>query len=206
MFNSIVAHLTDMIPSLAHALAPVFGDHFDDDHAVSTLTEDAPDAALAEDQDRRQVFIGHWEASGIKVVEGKELPYVGYMYNSWDLDKSWLVLDFKETNPPVGKAFKEDQYWGFTKETGVHTRPMMTSIPGFALVTSMGWVGDASSWTGTYDVGGTRLDLTETITLFGRNKFRMYGEMFIKGKSVGLYDITCTRKRQGNHHDATPTV
>lgn len=205
MFSSIVAHLTDIIPSLAHAFAPVFGDHFDDDQEVSTLTETTPEAVV-EGQDRRQLFVGQWDCTGTKVVEGKELPYNGYMHNLWDLDKTWLVIDFKESHPAEGKAFKEDQYWGFTKETGVHTRPMMTSTPGFAVVTSMGWVGDVTSWTGTYDIGGTRLDLAETITILGPNKFRMFGEMFVKGKSVGLYDVTCTRKHKGPHHDAMPTV
>ncbi|HEY0603645.1 MAG TPA: hypothetical protein VGD58_12075 [Herpetosiphonaceae bacterium] len=203
MFNSIVAHLTDIIPSLTHALAPVFGDH--DEQAVSTLAEAAPEGA-AESQDRRQFFIGQWECNGSKVVDGKELPYGGQMHNSWDVGGTWLVIDFKESNPPVGKAFKEDQYWGFTKETGVHTRPMMTSAPGFAVVTSMGWVGDVSSWSGTYDVAGMRMDLTETVTILGPNKCRMAGEMFVKGKSVGSYDMTCTRNHKGPHHDATPTV
>lgn len=205
MFNSIVAHLTDIIPSLTHALAPVFGDQVDDNQAISTLTETAPDA-MAESQDRRQFFLGHWDCTGSKVVEGKELPYSGYMHNSWDVGGTWLVIDFKETNPPVGKAFTEDQYWGFTKETGVHTRPMMTSAPGFAVVTSMGWAGDVSTWTGTYDVAGTRMDITETVTILGPNTCRMAGEMFIKGTSVGGYDLTCTRKHKGHHHDATPTV
>lgn len=205
MFSSIVAHLTDIIPSLAQALAPVFGDHFDDDHEVSTLTATLPEA-VAESQDRRQIFVGQWECSGNKVVDGQELPYTGHMHNSWTLDKTWLLIDFKETHPPVGKAFKEDQYWGFTKETGIHTRPMMTSTNGFANVTSMGWVGDASSWSGSYDIGGTRLDLAETITLLGPNQFRMVGELFHKGKSVGGYDITCTRKHKSHHHDTLPTV
>lgn len=203
MFNSIVAHLTDIIPSLTNALAPVFGDH--DEQEVSVLTEAAPEAVV-ESQDRRQFFIGQWECNGTKVVEGKELPYTGNMHNLWDLDKTWLVIDFKESNPAVGKAFKEDQYWGFTKETGIHTRPMMTSAPGFAIVTSMGWVGDVSSWSGTYDVAGMRMDLTETVTILGHDKIRMAGEMFVKGKSVGAYDITCTRRHKGPHLDATPTV
>lgn len=203
MFNSIVAHLTDIIPSLTHALAPVFGDP--DEQEVSVLTETAPEAVV-ESQDRRQLFLGQWECSGTKVVEGKEMPYNGNMHNLWDLDKTWLVIDFKESNPPVGKAFKEDQYWGFTKETGIHTRPMMTSAPGFAIVTSMGWVGDVSSWSGTYDVAGMRMDLTETVTILGPDKIRMSGEMFVKGKSVGAYDITCTRKYKGPYYDATPTV
>lgn len=203
MFSSIIAQLTDIFPSLAHALAPVFGDQ--DDHEVSVLTEALPEA-VAESQDRRQLFIGQWECDGIKIVDGQELPYTGHMQNTWTLDKTWLLIDFNETNAPAGKAFKEDQYWGFTKETGIHTRPMMTSTNGFANITSMGWVGDVSSWSGTYDLGGTRIDLTETITILGRNKFRMVGEMFIKGKSVGGYDITCTRKHKGPQHDITPTV
>lgn len=213
MFSSIVAHLTEIIPSLAHVFAPVFGgqtntghsSEFETEHEVSMLTETDP-AAAVDGQDRRQVFVGKWDCAGTKVVNGQELPYLGHMHNLWTLDKSWLLLDFKEAQPAEGKAFAEDQYWSYTKETGIHTRPMMTSTNGFAVVTSTGWIGNMTSWSGTYDIGGVRLDLTETITILGPSQFRMFGEMFLKGTSVGSYDVTCTRKHKGHHLDTDLTV
>jgi hypothetical protein len=201
MFSSLIAHLTEIVPSPALAAQPVYSSH-----NVGVLTEAAPLAAV-EDQDQRQMFVGRWSCTGKKVVNGQELPYNGHMHNLWAIEKTWLFLDFKETQPAEGKPFAEHQYWGITQENGVNTRPMMTSTSGLAVVTSTGWQDNTSLWTGTYAISTMVLELTEKITIIDHNQFRMFGEMFLDGQSVGLYDVICTRKGSGSdHHNGTPTV
>ncbi|HEX6289853.1 MAG TPA: hypothetical protein VFZ66_11710 [Herpetosiphonaceae bacterium] len=172
---------------------------------MSTQTELAA-AQLNEGQDRRQLFVGYWDCVGTKSTKGiGEEPYHAHMHNLWTLQNVWLLIQFQEYQPTAGKPFAEDQYWGFSDNPVKHTRPMMTTGNGFGVVTSSGWEGDTSQWTGTYSVGEITFDLTETITILDHNKIQWGGKIILGGEVVGTYDLLCTRQNQG-HNGNMPTA
>jgi hypothetical protein len=209
MFSALLSQLAEIIPSLDPAAVSALGAQPGSaTRNARVLTEAAPLSDM-EAQDWRQWFVGRWDCAGTKVVNGQELPYFGKLHNLWAIEKTWLLLDFIESEPVEGKPFAEHQYWGFTPENGLNTRPMMTSVSGLAVITSSGWVDNSSLWTGTYTVGSVVLNLTEKITILNDDQCRFFGEMFFNNQSAGMYDMTCTRKNHGNgngHHNSMPTV
>jgi hypothetical protein len=214
MISSIVALLAEIVPSPAVAPVSVLSDTelyaprpdaASLDYGVSVLVEPAP-VQVAEDQDRRQLLIGYWNCVGKKTASGKpDEPYHGHMHNLWTLDKSWLLLQFKEYQPAQAQPFAEEQYWGIDPVSGAQTRPMMTSTNGFALVTASGWQDNTLRWTGTYLLAGTTFDLTETIVMLSHNKLLWTGEVIYGGTAVAGYELTCTRSSKGQN-TAMPTV
>ena len=209
MISPIVSLLSDIVPSSsASSISPVIQSDTEItgttglNHNVSVLTELA---SPVQGQDRRQLFIGHWDCVGTKSAKGQpQTPYHAHMHNVWTLDQVWLLIQFREYQPTEG-PFAEHQYWGVNEQPVKQTRPMMTTTNGFGVVTAYAWEGDTLNWTGTYSVGEITFDLTEKIVILDHDKIQWGGQIILNGNLVGTYDLLCTRQNQGNDAD-TPNA